>query len=290
MTRPAYYRFTTKARMDKAVNSLRGIVEGIAIDREINKEETAFFANWLSENREVANCHPFDELAPVVVQAIKDGILSRDERDNILYLCENLSSTNYYNDVTAQLQALQALLAGLAADDVIKDAEILGLQAWLNEHSELRSCWPFDEIDSLVTSILADHRITKQEKADLLAFCAPFAAGMDGRPSHAATKQATLPTICAVAPEIIFDQRVFCFTGESGRATRREMMDLAVARGARVVGDVSHLLDYLIVGGQGNPAWAYACYGRKIEKVLQLRKQGSRILIVHEADFFDAVA
>lgn len=38
---------------------------------------------------------------------------------------------------------------------------------------------------------------------------------------------------------------------------------------------------------KGNPCWAYACYGRKIEKAMELRKKGAQILIVHEADFLD---
>ena len=47
--------------------------------------------------------------------------------------------------------------------------------------------------------------------------------------------------------------------------------------------------DFLIIGADGNPCWAYACYGRKVEKAVHLRKQGSRLLIVHENDFWDAV-
>ena len=53
---------------------------------------------------------------------------------------------------------------------------------------------------------------------------------------------------------------------------------------------VSAKLDYLIIGADGNPCWAYACYGRKVEKAVDLRKTGSRLLLVHENDFHDAVA
>ncbi|GMA55471.1 hypothetical protein GCM10025857_68280 [Alicyclobacillus contaminans] len=48
--------------------------------------------------------------------------------------------------------------------------------------------------------------------------------------------------------------------------------------------------DYLVVGDQGNPCWAFSCYGRKVEKAVKLRKQGRRILIIHEVDFWDALA
>lgn len=35
-----------------------------------------------------------------------------------------------------------------------------------------------------------------------------------------------------------------------------------------------------------NPCWAYACYGRKVEQAIGLRKAGSQLLLVHEADFW----
>ena len=52
---------------------------------------------------------------------------------------------------------------------------------------------------------------------------------------------------------------------------------------------VSKKTNYLIVGDDGNPCWAYACYGRKVEKAINLRKEGAQIIIVHENDFWDEV-
>ena len=65
---------------------------------------------------------------------------------------------------------------------------------------------------------------------------------------------------------------------------------MAQDRGAKVVESVSAELDYLVVGVSGNPCWAYPSYGRKIEKAMELRRQGSQLLIVHKSDFFDALA
>ena len=52
---------------------------------------------------------------------------------------------------------------------------------------------------------------------------------------------------------------------------------------------VSPKTDYLIVGNAGNPCWAFACYGRKIEDAIRLRKDGAKVVIVNETDFWDAV-
>lgn len=54
--------------------------------------------------------------------------------------------------------------------------------------------------------------------------------------------------------------------------------------------NVSKSTDYLVIGAEGNPCWAYACYGRKVEAAVNLRKEGYRIILVHENDFHDAVA
>ena len=53
---------------------------------------------------------------------------------------------------------------------------------------------------------------------------------------------------------------------------------------------VSRKLDYLIIGADGNPYWAYACYGRKVEMPVALQKAGARIPLIHENDIHDAVA
>ncbi len=60
--------------------------------------------------------------------------------------------------------------------------------------------------------------------------------------------------------------------------------------GGEVTTSVTKQVRYLIIGTDGNPCWAYACYGRKVEKAVELRKQGIRILIIPENDFHDAVA
>ena len=52
---------------------------------------------------------------------------------------------------------------------------------------------------------------------------------------------------------------------------------------------VSTKTDYLVVGNAGNPCWAYACYGRKIEAAMNLRKEGGKVIIVNETDFWDVI-
>ena len=67
------------------------------------------------------------------------------------------------------------------------------------------------------------------------------------------------------------------------------MADAVRVFGGVVRSNVSVKTDYLIVGNAGNPCWVYACYGRKIEEAVQLRKNGAKVVIINETDFWDAL-
>lgn len=282
-----YFKFTSKARFDKAINTLLGILEGISADQRINKPEWNLLAKWAYENTELANQHPYNEIVPRLIEAMRDNEISAEEHEDLIWLCTKLRSTEYYNLITADVQRLQAILSAIASDGVVTETELEQLSTWLGEHEHLRKCWPYEEVDSLITSVMKDRKIDPEEQKLLLEFFSAFTVSdLDFETPHITLN--SLPGICAVAPSITFEDQRFCFTGESTRATREEMKIMALDRGAKVVTTVSPVLNYLVVGSNGNPCWAYSCYGRKIEKAMQLRQQGAQILIVHEVDFFDA--
>ncbi len=285
-----YYYFTTKSRLDKAVNSLLGILEGVSADLKINEIEFDFLVNWIEENQEFITYHPFNELLPVVSEALSDGILTHEERSDIIWLCEKLRSTNYYDTITADMQRLHAILGAIACDAEINAKELDGLSAWLSDHEHLRRCWPYDEVDSLITAVMSDHKISEKENSVLHAFFSEFVIGNSRTLFKPLLHEnVTFHGLCATCPEIIFKESLFCFTGGSSKYTRKQFNEIVSNLGGKVANSVTHNLDYLIIGAEGNPCWAYACYGRKVEKAVELRKQGHKLLLIHENDFNDAV-
>lgn len=284
-------RFTGRARLEKSLNSLIGIIEGVAIDGIINSREVVFLADWLGEQADVAQRHPYNELMPVLEDALADGVLNDDEREDILWLCRKMHAAEYFDEVTADMQRLHAVLGAILADGVVTVAEMAGLSAWLAEHEHLQRCWPYDEIHSLVVGVMADGRIDAAEQQMLRGFFAEFIAFLDDRTitSPPVDLGGEIVGLCAVCPEIELAGRVFCFTGASSRYSRRELADMVQTAGGVFTNSVSKKVDYLIIGADGNPAWAYACYGRKVEQAVKLRKAGQKILLVHENDFRDAL-
>lgn len=176
-----YMKFTGKARFESSVNSLVGLIEGIVVDASINPQEIGFLKDWLEGHWSVQSSHPFNELIPIVNQALEDGVLTGEEQNDILWLCEKLVSEDYFNHVTVELQRLHAVLAGIAADGIISEDELRGLSTWLSEHDHLKTCWPYDEVCSLITVALADQRIDEIEHKMLFDYFSDFGHRLDDR-------------------------------------------------------------------------------------------------------------
>lgn len=286
-----YCRFTTRSRMDKSVNSLLGIVEGIIADAEITDAEIRFLEEWARNHEPRKLHHPISELRPLVLGALADGVVSQEECEDIIWLCNQLKSTRYHDDVTADMQHLHGVMAGIAADSRIAETELAGLADWLHRHDHLRMCWPYDEVGALITAVMKDGTIDQREHELLLSFFGEFSS-LDGL-SHVASATETaivgVTGLCAVCPEISIPNSLICFTGASADFSRSQFVEMVTSLGGRVSPRVTQDLDYLVVGAEGNPCWAYACYGRKVEAAVKYRKQGCKLLLVHEHDFRDAV-
>lgn len=67
---------------------------------------------------------------------------------------------------------------------------------------------------------------------------------------------------------------------------REDLERLISEKGARLVGSVSNLTDFLIVGSENNPDWIGGNYGSKIRKAMNVRLAGTgRVKIIRETDF-----
>lgn len=290
-----YRQFTKPAELHKAINTLRGLVAGINSDMKVGSEEVTELVHWCEIHANLRDRHPFSEILPVVDQALEDGVVTEDEARDILWLCNNfVDNSAYYDMVTSSIQFLNGMLHGLLADGKLSDHEIMTLKSWIDANDFLAGTYPFDEINSLLYVILEDNIITEQERETLMAL---FSDVIDFTSSYNLSEKEfarlrekySISGICAVCPEISFEGKIFCFTGESYRAKRAEIAETVANLGGIARTSVSAKTDYLIVGNAGNPCWAYACYGRKIEEAVNLRKQGAGIVIVNETDFWDAV-
>jgi len=291
----SYLRFTDRQRIEKAFHTLEGLLNGIALDGKIEPLEQRELSEWCEEHGKFANRHPFNEIVPNIKTALSDGILTPEELKDLLWLCSNLKGENpYFDAVTADIQMLQGILHGVTADGKIEKEELTRLQGWISDNEHLSGCYPYDELNTVLSSVLKDGEIDQQEHEQLLQFFnsfVPVSVAKQVRQLSAkplSKKELTLPGICAMCPTIEFPEHYFCLTGFSSKGRKSDFAKAVTELRGIYVDDVPKYLNYLVVGAMANPAWAFCCYGRKIEAAIELRKTGKRLFIVHENDFWDA--
>lgn len=290
-----YRTFTKPAELHKAVNTLKGLVAGITTDYQISEDEVNELSHWCISHYDLIDRHPFSELIPLIQSVYEDGVLTKEEMNNIVWLCNNfVSDSDYYNLVTSSLQFLSGLIYGIMADNKITDDEIFALKSWVTANDFLSGCYPFDEIESLILSILEDGKITDEERNILKAFFSNFidlstSYNLNEKDLSALKERYSISGICAVCQNIDFDGNLFCFTGQSSRTTRNEIASLIEDLGGKFNNGITKQTRYLIVGNNGNPCWAFSCYGRKIEEAIDRRKNGQNLTIINEVDFWDIV-
>lgn len=287
-----YLEFTGPMRLSKAVHTLEGLLIAFHADKKVTPAEFDALRQWLEEHRPLSCRHPFNEVYPALDRAMSDGVLDSEELEDVLWLCGKLKpAESYYTGVTADMQRLQGILAGIVADGRVDDSEIEQLAAWLENTQHLKTCWPFDEVESLLVEVRKDRKIEDHERQLLLAFLSEFTTILGKRAINFPANEVNVPItgLCAVCPELKFRNKLFSFTGKSSRLSRAELVELVEGLGGKFWPRITAEVHYLIIGADGNPCWAYACYGRKVEQAITLRKAGNPLLLVHENDFWDAV-
>lgn len=284
---------TSRARADKAISSLKGILIGINSDQEVNKEEINELQKWASNHKELINRNPFKEFMAIIEETVSNNIPATETIEDLYWLCQKYENDNfYYNGVTSDLQILQGICHGILADGIIDDKEVRDLEKWLEENTHLSTYYPYDEIRSLILSIVSDGKIEEEEKLVLKAYLNQF-VNLENKEIEKQINQETneinISGHCTSDPEIELDGKTFCITGVLKSGNRASLEKTISDLGGIPTKTLTKKTDYLIVGDNGNQAWAFACYGRKVEKALDLRKNGHKISLVHEFDFLDAI-
>ena len=284
---------TSKARADKAISSLKGILLGINLDEEVNDKEVTELKKWSENHRSLINRNPFKEFMTLIEEALLNNIPVKETIEDLFWLCQKYESDSYYyNTVTSDLQILQGICHGILSDGEINEKEVFDLENWLKKNSHLGTYYPYDEVRSLILSIVTDGKIDEEEKLILKAYLNQF-VNLESKEISDQIKRETsdinISGHCTSDPDIYIDGKTFCLTGVLKSGKRKDIQNLISDLGGIPINIVTKQTDYLIVGDNGNPAWAFACYGRKVEKALSLRKEGHTICLVHEFDFMDAI-
>lgn len=284
---------TSKSQADKAINSLKGILLGINLDNVINSDEIKELKNWVKKHHDLVLRNPFREFMLIIDSISEEDMGLTETIEDLYWLCQKYESDNYYyNAVTTDLQTLQGLCHGILADGEITDKEIFDLDKWLDDNEHLNTYYPYDEIRSLVLSIISDGKVTEDERLVLKAYFSEFVNLTNNdiqQKIKEDTKEVKISGLCTSEPVVDFDGKTFCITGVLKNETKESLKQKITNLGGITTDTVTKKTDYLIVADNGNPAWAFSCYGRKVEKAVNMRKDGHVITLIHEFDLYDAI-
>lgn len=88
-------------RIKKATEHLLGICSGLTADGHISESEVHFLRNWISNNADIAEDWPGIVIAQRINEILADGIITADERMDLLDTLRELSGNRYAETGTA---------------------------------------------------------------------------------------------------------------------------------------------------------------------------------------------
>jgi NAD-dependent DNA ligase len=185
----------------------------------------------------------------------------------------------FHNDLNRSLGALIGIAQGLICDRHLNDDEVAFLDQWLTANESIALCWPGDVIHSRVKSVLEDGVITDTERAYLIETLRQL---IGGTLEELGAERHVTELIFDDIPRVAFQGQRFCLTGEFVFAPRTVCAQAIETRGGTVAPSVNKKLNYLVVGGLGSPEWKHGSFGGKIERAMELKRDGMPIFIVHE--------
>lgn len=283
----------------KVMERFRGFLEGIVSDQKVNSAELASIREWAQAHEYVSQHWPVRDAIGLIDDVLSDDKLDPDDAFEFVQWSDlTLRQLKIAPQESATAIAeLHGFLSGIAADRRVSSAELNKLSGWMMSHRDKADLFPFRESIAIIQEILADGIVSPDEQAKFLEFADQFVERRtqdQSREEMPRFMENDAPIIEPISG--LFDPsgietlagKTFCLTGQAANGTRGEM-ELLVMQAGGLIANVTRKLDYLVIGAKSSPAWRYATYGRKIEKVMTNRTKGATTKIVSEEQLMAAL-
>lgn len=99
---------TNTRNLVKAAQVLVGICSGIVADNKINDDEIVFLRQWITEHADLAAVWPGNMIARRIDGILADGIITQEERADLLYILQEIAG-NFFADTGIAQQATATL-------------------------------------------------------------------------------------------------------------------------------------------------------------------------------------
>jgi len=179
---------------------------------------------------------------------------------------------------------LVGICTGILADGEVNENEAAFFAQWVRTHAPDEPIWPFTDVLKRLDRIFADGVCDAEEREELKTVMQALCGFEEPQPEATAAPLATTLPLCAPQPELQFDGQQFVVTGKFAHGPRTAVFEAIEQLGGRPTdASPNRSTNYLVVGVFASRDWVNTSHGRKIEKAVQLRTQGTGIRIVSEA-------
>jgi NAD-dependent DNA ligase len=179
-----------------------------------------------------------------------------------------------------QISEMLGTVKGVLFDGVISEAEAQHLNAWMTANPDASLSWPGEVIANRLRTIFADGIVSPEEREDLRDLLEQIAGGKTGFVSK--ENMATTFPLDRPQPSLDFQRKLFVFTGKFAFGPRKTCQEMTVQAGGECADNVSHKVDYLVIGTFSSRDWIQSSYGRKIEKAVEYRTERKSLAIISE--------
>jgi len=176
---------------------------------------------------------------------------------------------------------LIGLLKGIVSDNKLNFKEVEYLVKWMIVNPEIRNNPVIAKLYQDINELLSDGRNTDEKLSSLLILFTNF-TGSDfeiGEDIKSSAKFFDFPV-----PKISIPGNRFAFTGTFLFGSRNDCEQAVLLHGG-VVGSLVKATSYLVVGEYATNTWTQSSFGRKIERAMKLKSQGTGLFIVAESDW-----
>ena len=177
-------------------------------------------------------------------------------------------------------QELIGIAEGVLIDGHLSDDEILFLKSWLEENDQIAYSWPGEVLYKRICDVLDDGIIDEAERKYLAKTLEELIGGSFQETGATPSDPIAFPV--QQVESIDFEGRIFCFTGTFLFGTRPSCHKATEKAGGVPAKGITKKLDYLVIGTMSTRAWAHTSFGRKIEKAVQLQREGCPLVIIDE--------
>mgnify|MGYP006104511807 CR=1 FL=1 len=223
----------------------------------------------------------------------KESIIRRTPKKAKVLKKEKINDPDKVNPVFSKkrvedrtIDELIGISRGIVFDNIVTQKEAEGLHKWLIANSSISDNPILINLTKRIEEMLDDDFLDNEESKELLELLTKF-SGSDFELGEL-LKSTELPLDNPI-PEIIFDNKTFCFTGTFAFGSRKKCVEEITKHNGLFLSGVSKKIDFLVIGIYATDAWMHSSYGRKIEKAVELKSSGSNLKIVSEKVFVEAL-